>query len=748
MRTFTPRIAKTAAAVCVMAAFAPAHAQEEPTGGLRIPQSWISVGDGYVTGGPGEKSIWGQYNGLREHRNNLLLDMDLVRRNEATGFWTSIRGRDLGLETPELGVTLQRQGDWRFNADYTEIVHHEIRTVNTGMLGAGTPNPTVAVIAPGAGHDENFELKRKALGLAGDKWLSRGLQFEVAFRNEDKDGSRLWGRGYDCANYVCSGAALPQSATNQRWAVLMIPEPVNFNTKQIDAKLNFSGDRHFVSVGYYGSFFTNANGNVTPSVPGSLYGPLGPGAGVVPLAPAVAGGTSLQDVLQLPMAIYPDNQAHQFYVAGNYAWTQRTRSTFKLAYTHATQAEDFVGMGFTGAPTVTRPNLGGEVNTTLAQFGLTTRPTSRLSLLGNVRYERRDDNTPIDLYNIENTVRWQNTHSTNSKLASKAEASYLLPSSIRATVGIDYDRINRELPDPVNVDIAGITAIRAYTRETTLRGELRRSISETLTGAIGVSYAERSGSDWYSLANVAAQGVVYGNTYPYSQIYNRTGTFPFNLTDRKRNAAKASADWTPTERLSLQFVGQVAHDNYNPPSENGLRNGSMSLVSLDATYALTERWSVSGYGSLSVQTMGEADRANYVADTTNRNTAYGAKLVGKPTGVLEVGASITRVYDSTHYNLGSDRQTTGATATSNNLQQNLIGLPEVVFSDTRLGVYGIYALSKKSDVRLDVTRISVRLDEWTWGYNGVPWVYSDGTTVSLDPRQQITFATARFIYKF
>jgi MtrB/PioB family decaheme-associated outer membrane protein len=741
MRTSTPKLAKTAVALCVMAAFAPARAQEETTGGLRIPESWISVGDGYVTGGPRDKSIWGQYNGLREHRNNLLLDADLVRRNEATGFWTIIRGRDLGLETPELGVTLQKQGDWRFNADYTEIVHHEIRTVNTGMLNVGSTNPGVAVITPGAGQDVNFELKRKALGLSGDKWLSRGLQFEVAFRNEDKDGTRFWGRGYDCASYVCS--TTQNSPANQRWAVLMIPEPVNFNTKQIDAKLNFSGERHFVSVGYYGSFFSNANGNVAPSVPGQLYNNLT--GQLSTLNPAAAGGTSLQNVLQLPMALYPDNQAHQFYVSGNYAWTQRTRSTFKLAYTHATQAEDYVGMGFTGAPTVLRPNLGGEVNTTLAQFGITTRPTSRLSLLGNVRYERRDDNTPIDLYNIENTVRWQNTHTTNSKLASKAEASYLLPSNVRATVGLDYDRINRELPDPVNVDIAGITAIRGYTRETTLRGELRRSISETLTGAIGLSYAERSGSDWYSLANVPAQGVIYGNTYAYSQIYNRTGTFPFNLTDRKRNAVKASADWLPIERLSLQFLAQAAHDNYNPPSENGLRNGSMTLYSVDATYTLTERWSLSGYGSVAQQTMGEADRANYVADTTNRNTAYGVKLTGKPTGVLEVGASITRVFDNTHYALSKDYT---IAATNPVALQNAVGLPDVTFSDTRYGAYASYALNKKADVRFDVTRISVRLDEWTWGYNGVPWIFSDGTTVSINPRQQITFASARFIYKF
>src|SRR5204862_5444541 len=139
---------------------------------------------------------------------------------------------------------------------------------NSGMIGAGSTNPSVVrLAAPGTGSDLDFSLKRKAFGVGGDKWISNGLQMEVNFRNEDKTGTRLWGRGYDCAAYVCSNT---QNAGNQRWAVLMIPEPVNFNTKQIDAKLNFSTGKLFLSGGYYGSFFTNANGNVQPNVPAAL----------------------------------------------------------------------------------------------------------------------------------------------------------------------------------------------------------------------------------------------------------------------------------------------------------------------------------------------------------------------------------------------------------------------------------------------------------------------------------------------
>ena len=718
-------------------AAAQAQSDQDPgVAALKRPDSVVSVGAGTVSGSPRERSFFGQYNGWRERSTQLLLDFDYASRNDDNGMWVTARGRNLGLETREAGFGLQKQGDWRLNADYSEIVHHEIRTVNTGMLGAGTTTPTVVRITPGAGNDLDFEMKRKALGLSGDKWISAGLQLEVNFRNEDKDGTRLWGRGYDCASYVCTGT---QNAANTKWAVLMIPEPVNFNTKQIDARMNFTGEKLFLSGGYYGSFFTNTNGNVAPSVPGQLYGPTGL---VANLNPAVAGGTSLQNVLQLPMAIYPDNQAHQFYLAGNYAWTAKTHSTFKASYTHATQNEDFGSMGFTGLPTVARSNLGGAIDTTLLQAGVTSRPTTKLSLLGNLRFERKSDKTPIELYNVENTLRWNNSHVSNQKVNGKLEASYRLPAAVRGTIGVDYDRIRRELPG-LDVTVAGLSALRGETQETTYRGELRRSVSETVTGAVGYSHGNRTGSDWYALSNVPAQGVVYGGLYSYSQIFQRTGTFPYNLSDRKRDTFKASVDWLPTERLSLQFLGQVTNDTYNPPSENGLRKGDTNLYSVDAAYTLSESWKMTGYGSIGNQNMNEADRANYVADTKNRTTALGIGISGKPTGLLEVGASLSYVRDTTQYTLGPDIATS-----ANNVLQNAVGLPDVIFSERRFGVFAQYALDKKSDVRIDAMRVITRLDEWSWGYNGVPFVYSDGTTVSLNPHQQVTFLSARYIFRF
>ena len=76
------------------------------------------------------------------------------------------------------------------------------------------------------------------------------------------------------------------------------------------------------------------------------------------------------------------------------------------------------------------------------------------------------------------------------------------------------------------------------------------------------------------------------------------------------------------------------------------------------------------------------------------------------------------------------------------------GLPDVTYRETKLNLYGKYALQKNADVRVDLIRYQAKLDEWAWGYNGVPFTYQDNTTVSLNPNQSVTIVGATYIYKF
>ena len=115
------------------------------------------------------------------------------------------------------------------------------------------------------------------------KILGGGTDFRFTFKNEDKQGDRLWGRG---------GA--PEFAA----------EPIDSTTRQLEAVLAYAGKPFQVQGGYYGSWYTNHNSLVdTANI-------------------NAAGVTSNPFFLSLPL----DNQAHQLFVNGGYSLSERTRA--------------------------------------------------------------------------------------------------------------------------------------------------------------------------------------------------------------------------------------------------------------------------------------------------------------------------------------------------------------------------------------------------------------------------------------
>ncbi|MDD5175046.1 MAG: MtrB/PioB family decaheme-associated outer membrane protein [Sterolibacterium sp.] len=713
--------------LAMLAAFPAAQADEAAIAQLSKPETTLSIGAAGVSGDSQDRAIFGQYNGFRKDSGRLLLDADVIQRDDASGTWMILQGRNLGLDNAELGATYWKQGDWKVSAEYNEITRHDPRTINSGLLNAGTATPSVSLVAPA---ELNLDTKRKGVLLSTEKWLTPSLQFEASFKNEDKDGARLFGRGIACGAFAeprnACGAAAGAQLANSSTAFLMLPEPIHTTTKQLEAKLNYSGEKFLLSGGYNGSLFSNSNGSLNPVVNGSLWN----SSGTLLSAP----GATLQGFLQQPMALAPDNEAHQLYLSGNYAFTPTTRATFKYAYTHATQNQDFAAQGLTGAPAGIN-NLGGEVNTTLAQFGLTARPMPKLSLIANLRYEDKQDKTPIALYNLTGLATpanyFTNTRFSSEKLTGKLEATYQLPDNYRATLGVDYQTVNRDRPVNTTV-IGGLSALREETREEGYRAELRRTMSETLNAGISYVYAKREGSSWLSVAPGAGFPAVSD-----AAIYNRYGSFPMTLEDRQRDKVKLSADWTPFEALSLQFMLEDGKDTYTGPTEKGLRDTGMKSYGVDAAWKISDAWKLTGYLNQGRQTLHIDHSTGYLAELENINTSIGFGVLGKPSAKLEVGGDLSYLDDNNHYRQGMSN---GAALAGG-------GLPDVKYRLTTLKLFGKYALEKNVDFRIDLAHQRARLEEWTWGYNGVPFAYSDNTSVGLQPNQSVTYLGATYIYR-
>ena len=729
---------RTAIALAVLAAFAPARAQD--IGQLTAPGNSVSVGVGVVTGDEKDRARFGMFNGMRKNDYYGLFGFSYLDRDAASGRWFTLEGRNLGLDSREVGFSYRRLGDLKLWGEYSELVRHDPRTVNTGLIGGGTTTPTVVLLpTPGSGSDLNLQTKRKGIGLNVEKWFGGALQLEVNFKNEDKSGARLFGKGFACTSGTAPGC-LGTTATATGWALLILPEPVNSTIRQMDVKLNYNGGNLKLTGGYYGSFYTNSNGNITPSVPGTLLNPLGT---PLPL------NTGLQSILNLPVALWPDNEAHQVYVAGNYSFSPKTKVNFKYAYTHATQTEDFAGMGLTGAP-AGRSHLGGEINTSRLQLGFSSHPLAKLHLHGDVKYEDKDNKTPVDTYNIEGTNTFTNTAPSPTKLDGKLEASYKLPANYSVGAGVFYESEDFGNFTPT-ASVAGLSGIRQKLEETGYRLELRKSMSETLNGAVSYVSSRREGkSPWLKPNRLPATGVREADpgcvsTTTNDCIYSRTAIFPFIFEDRERDKFRVMANWQPTDRLSLQLFLEDGEDVLHGPTEHGLRDTGMQMASIDASYTLSDAWRLTGYVSRGKQTLNAGHSTGYDATITDTNDSVGLGIVGKVSGRMRVGADLTYLNDVLKYYQVQDPLASAANA---DFLAASGGLPDVTYRLTQLKLFGEYALDKSSYLRLDLVHHKTRFNEWTYSYNGVPYFYGDNTTITAKENQSVTMIGASYVYRF
>ncbi len=788
------------AAVMVMCSAAWAQTASDTKDLVSPDTSSITLGAGWVNS-TRDALRFGQYTGYNNDASPII-DLEMIRRDEALGTLTTLTGRDLGLDTRELLYSRERQGDWKFALDYNEIVRNDPSIINTGMTGVGTTKPTVNLIqlpampnawatANGvsgnsvAGSEVQLKLKRTAVGLSGAKWISPDLQLEVALKNETKTGARLFGRaGLDSGEMALRPKSGGSASANGGWAVLLAPEPVNSSIQQVETKLNFNRGNLAMTGGYAGSFYTNSNGSLTLNVPGTLN------RGALWNVCATAGCSTVQALASSDVALPPDNQAHQVYVDGTYGFSPTTRANFKLSYTHATQDENFVSMGLT--PAATAPaSLGGVVDTTLAQVGLTARPIKDLSVNASLRLEDRNDSTPVYVYNygaastaLDKTTNWPS--GSQKRTTAKVDGAYRLGNGYTATTGLDWERKTTPLPTANTALFAKQVFFREVLTETGVHAGLRKAFSETLNGAVSLGYQQKKGDDngWFTTSSTKAPDtnpLVAFN--PGSAAFNLTSTgaactqgsivsatacsttanivLPDMYMDRNQTKIRGNLDWEPSEKLSLQTVLEHKQDEYLrawPATVMfagyatsiipGARTISNDSLTLDASYQLTSNWQLSSYLTHS-QNRWNVNKANVGDDTVNKSDTLGVNVSGKLTNHFSVGAGLVWANDVTTFNnvvaVGTATPAGNIVVAGQPLPGNF--LPDINYKTTKLNLFGRYDFDKQSSVLMSLVHQKFENDDWQWGYNGVPFLYSDNTTVS-NPNQSVTFVGVSYNYKF
>ncbi len=685
----------TVIAAALLTAFGPALAAEsEEVARLTQPQSTIEFGLGYADS---DGRRFGQYTGVNEQGAYGLLNMDLVRRDDATGTWLRLKGRNLGLDNRELRFEHNRQGNWGYFLEFSQIPRFEPLIVSSVVTGIGSPNLTLPTVLS-TGTNVDLKTKRERIGLGFDKILWGGFDLQVRFRNEEKDGARISGRGLP-------GGPPAGSPPSVFGLFEFAPEPINSTTRQLEVILGYTGERLQLSGGYYGTAYNNQYNSLNST-----------------------GGIGLAGLN--PIALPPDTLSHQLHLTGGYSFTPTTRGTFKLAYTKAAQDDAFV-TGVPLAPGIVNNNLQGRLDTTLVQLGLTARPLPKLSLRANLRYEDTDDKTPIFRYftlglGPTSTFNGNNEPHSFRTTSGKLEASYALPMGLRLTGGLDYEEKKHNF-SPVRV-----VTHRDKTEETSYRVELRRTMSETVTGALSFVHSERDGSPFMltTLNNgtIAASG-------------NRVA--PMNIADRKRDKVRLSVDWTPVEPLSLQFAVDEAHDSYAQIHAlgTGPRKGEARNYSVDATYTFSDKWQGTAWVSRNDTRQEQAQHVGtgtaglvWAAALRNVGDSFGLGVRGKPNGLLEVGADLSHSDITDKY--GQQRLSGPATVVA--------PLPDISTKLTRLNLFGKYAVQKNAGVRLDYIYDRFSTDDFTWS----TWSYVVGTRMLQSPVQKVNFIGVSYYYRW
>jgi len=129
----------------------------------------------------------------------------------------------------------------------------------------------------------------------------------------------------------------------------------------------------------------------------------------------------------------------------------------------------------------------------------------------------------------------------------------------------------------------------------------------------------------------------------------------------------------------------------------------------------------------------------------NTGTTLGLGFSGKPTGKLEVGGNLAYLNDRNVYAQTLDGTADAASAT---LLAATGGLPDIVYRQVTLKLFGKYTLDKVSSIRVDLIHQRTRWTDWAWGYNGLPFAYSDGTTIVRKPTQNVTFIGVTYVRRW
>ena len=473
-----------------------------------------------------------------------------------------------GLESRYLRLEGGVQGSHKFFLEYDELPNYKNNTVQTPFLGVGSNNLTLP-----PGFDINtsldaslnsFELETRrkrakvgALFVPKEHW-----QFDIDFSHENKQG------------VDATGAAIANGRTNSigNTTTSLLPEPIDQDTDMVNATLHYAGDAGQLDLKYHMSLFDNNNDSLTWQDP---FNPVATGS----------------------MALAPDNEFHQLSLTGAYTLPYNSRLTGLISTGRMTQNQDFQAYSVGGTLPATS-SLNGEVWLTNAQLKLASRPVSKLRLNAELRYNERDNQTPVNTYDYivldsyaGGSVQNRPYSYKNNRI--KLDANYRFNAITSLRGGYKYNEMKRSYIDVERED----------TQENTLFAKWKIKAHATVDLALYGEASSRDGSEY--------------NTPTNQNLAMRK----YNLADRDRTKVGASIDYMATDKLFLSARADYNQDDYKN-STIGLTEATQPVYTLDFSYQ--PRNNITTYGYYTYENIQSSQNGATAATNQSPSTGWQA----------------------------------------------------------------------------------------------------------------------------
>jgi MtrB/PioB family decaheme-associated outer membrane protein len=659
--------------------------------------SHVEVGAGVVTS---NSAKFGEYNGLGNRGPFGTGGFQLngggeFDSNDATRW--RLRGDNLGLENRELDFEYGEQGKYRFRLGYSELLHRlsdsyqtPYRGVSGGSLTlpstwlkpvvpqvsatainfralspvAGTGNCVVTAGVCPTGTPSAAQLNQLSAIRNADLPLFQNVDLKIKRKDYDAGvtlqlNSR-WDVVADYQHNLRQGikplGAVSTLSTFE--STVILPEPIDTTTDQVNLRLQYTGDQSFMQAAYYGSMFRNSIRSVSWQDPSNL---------------AV---TSTQSSA-------PSNQFHQGNLTGGFNMSPSTKLVMHAALGRNTQNDSFLSDSSLpiGIPTA---SLNGVVVTKGFDATLTSRPRPGLNVVAAYKFADRDNQTPVNrfaFYDISQPATGASSFNgalglpagtlgsninifNNRPLSVKTnqlrlDADYAVTKQHTAAAGVEYRTTDRHC----NGDWYNCADAQTA-KEGTLRTEWRARWTDEINSKLAYAYSRRhvdyDVNSWLALApmaNVVPGAPTVGATTSAYGFMQQTGLsgwgpiagFPatpltgqaaiftpnnsiitqalygsrdqlaenprlrrFDMANRDRNKLRTAASWEPTERLSLQGGLDFINDQY-PDSSLGTQNSRGWTLNLDGAYNVADGFSVNAFYTYEWLRNGQTG-FNYVAN--------------------------------------------------------------------------------------------------------------------------------------